>query len=119
VNRQVRHLCDVIVWAGDPDARRALDNMPGCRTAAVLAPACVRRVEFPGSRLRGRGPATRIAKSGAAFLSTGGVATTLFCTVARLTHRQLCGLVQRPSETGPAVAPHRALEWDKANPGTV
>jgi hypothetical protein len=44
----------------------------------------------------------------------------LFCTLARLIYRQLCGLVQRPSETGPVIA-HIGRCWggDKANPGAV
>jgi hypothetical protein len=44
----------------------------------------------------------------------------LFCTLARLTYRQLCGLVQRPSETGAVIA-HIGRCWsgDKVNPDTV
>jgi transcriptional regulator with XRE-family HTH domain len=44
----------------------------------------------------------------------------LFGTLARLIYRQLCGLVQRPSETGPVIA-HIGRCWsgDKANPGAV
>ena len=44
----------------------------------------------------------------------------MFCTLARLIYRQLCGLVQRPSETGPVIA-HIGRCWggDKANPETV
>src|ERR1019366_6766817 len=62
----------------------------------------------------------RNAESGAAFPSTGAGARALFCTLARLTYRQLCGLVQRPSETGAVIANiGRCWSGDKANPGTV
>jgi hypothetical protein len=44
----------------------------------------------------------------------------LFCTLARLIYRQLCGLVQRPSETGAVIA-HigRCRSGDEANPEAV
>ena len=44
----------------------------------------------------------------------------MFCTLARFTYRQLCGLVQRPSETGAVIA-HigRCSSGDKATPGSV
>jgi hypothetical protein len=45
-----------------------------------------------------------MAESGAAFTLTGAGARALFCTLAGLTYRQLCGLVQRPSETGAVIA---------------
>ncbi len=62
----------------------------------------------------------RNADSGAVFPSTSASARALFCTLARLTYRQLCELVQRPSETGAVIA-HTGRCWsgDKANPGAV
>jgi len=58
--------------------------------------------------------------SGAGLASTSAGARALFCTLAGLTYRQLCGLVQRPSETGAVIA-HIGRCWsgDKANSGTV
>jgi hypothetical protein len=62
----------------------------------------------------------QIAEYVAAFASTGASARALFCTLARLIYRQLCGLVQRPSETGAVIA-HIGRCWsgDKATPGAV
>jgi hypothetical protein len=63
---------------------------------------------------------TRIAEHGAAFPATGAGARALFCTLARLTYRQLCGLVQWPSETGAVIAYiGRCRSGNKANPGAL
>ena len=88
-------------------------RLPSLGSAPVLA---------RGARSRRSGVALlHDIKSGATFPSTGAGARALCCTLAHLTYRQLCRLVQRPSETGTAIAARkRALsEWDKANPGAV
>ncbi|MGD0945508.1 MAG: hypothetical protein ABR972_14715, partial [Acidimicrobiales bacterium] len=91
--------------------RRATSNTGGSRRRADGAD-----LRLVTRRTRRVNP----AESGAAFPSTGAGARALFCTLAGLTYRQLCGLVQRPSETGAVIA-HIGRCWsgDKANSGTI
>jgi len=75
------------------------------------------------SQIRDVGPPTRTpvsrkrhnVPSGSTRQPLGGQRGRTFCILARLTYRQLCGLVQRPSETG-AVIPHTVRCWSGTTP---